>query len=85
MSTFRRYLRIQLAVFVCGIVGPLFLLFYFSFQPDPTVKWMYWIGLVVTAADVLIALAITNAGSRDEVPRNRDERRISRPAVRLPD
>jgi hypothetical protein len=46
-------------VFVCGIVGPIFLAVYFAAQPEPTVKWMYYTGLVITAVDVLIALAIT--------------------------
>lgn len=64
LSTFLRYLRVQAFVFVCGIVGPIFLAVYFVAQPDPTLKWMYWIGLFITAADVLIALALTNAANR---------------------
>lgn len=59
MSTFWIYVRVQLMVFVCGIVGPIFLAVYFAAQPEPTVKWMYYTGLVITAVDVLIALAIT--------------------------
>ena len=58
MSTFKRYVVIQLVTLVCGIVGPIFLFVYFAAQPDPTLKWMYWFGLFITAADVLIALAI---------------------------
>ena len=58
MSTFWRYLRIQLAVLVCGIVGPIFLITYFAIQPEPDTKWMYWWGLFITAIDVLIALAV---------------------------
>lgn len=65
MSTFRRYLRIQLMTLVFGIVGPIFLIIYFAAQPDPTLKWMYFAGLIVTAADVLIALLIT-ADSTEE-------------------
>ena len=60
METFWRYVRVQLFVFVCGIVGPIFLAVYFASQPEPTLKWMYWVGLVITTADVLIALAVTN-------------------------
>lgn len=60
METFWRYVRVQLFVFVCGIVGPIFLAVYFASQPEPTLKWMYWVGLVITTADVLIALAITS-------------------------
>ncbi|MBP2452222.1 hypothetical protein [Mycolicibacterium lutetiense] len=59
MSTFWRYLYIQAMVFVVGIVGPIFLAVYFASQPDPTLKWMYFAGLIVTAADVLIALELT--------------------------
>src|SRR3954452_21821938 len=61
MSTFKRYLVIQAMTFVIGIVGPIFLIGYFAFQPDPTLKWMYWWGLFITAADVLIALGLTNS------------------------
>ncbi|MFV8051802.1 hypothetical protein [Mycobacterium sp. 48b] len=59
MSTFWRYLRIQVMVFVVGIVGPIFLIVYFAAQPDPTLKWMYFAGLVITAVEVLIALELT--------------------------
>jgi hypothetical protein len=59
MSTFWRYLGIQAMVLVAGIVGPIFLVVYFAAQPDPTLKWMYFAGLIVTAADVLIALELT--------------------------
>ena len=58
-STLWLYVRVQLAVFVCGIVGPIFLSVYFAAQPDPTIKWMYYAGLIVTAADILIALGLT--------------------------
>jgi hypothetical protein len=61
MSTFWRYVRIQAMMFVFGIVGPIFLIMYFTSQPNPDVKWAYWAGLFITAADVLIALALTNA------------------------
>lgn len=59
MSTFWRYLRIQAMVFVVGIVGPIFLTVYFAAQPDPTLKWMYFAGLVITAVEILIALELT--------------------------
>ena len=63
MQTLRRYLVFQGMMFVFGIVGPIFLIVYFASQPDPTLKWMYWAGLFVTFADVLIALGLT--GSTD--------------------
>ena len=66
MATFWRYVRIQLAVFAFGIVGPILLVVYFAAQADPSVKPLYWIGLFITAADVMIALAVTNSVSRSE-------------------
>ena len=64
METFKRYLVFQGMMFVFGIVGPIFLIVYFAAQPDPTLKWMYWFGLFITAADVLIALALTSSGAK---------------------
>ncbi|WP_454790330.1 hypothetical protein [Mycolicibacterium lutetiense] len=61
MSTFWRYVRIQAMVFVFGIVGPIFLIIYFAAQPDPTLKWMYFAGLTITAVEVLIALEVTRS------------------------
>jgi hypothetical protein len=66
MSTFWRYVRIQLAVFVCGIVGPIFLITYFAIQPEPDTKWMYWWGLFITAFDVLLALVLTRGAGTAE-------------------
>lgn len=66
MSVFQRYLLIQGMTLVCGIVGPIFLIVYFAAQPDPTLKWMFWAGWVITTADVLIALAITEASTRKD-------------------
>lgn len=63
MSTFWRYVRIQAFVLLCGIVGPIFLAIYFFAGADPMIKWMFWTGLLITAADVLIALAITSFGA----------------------
>ncbi|BBY17561.1 SHOCT domain-containing protein [Mycolicibacterium litorale] len=63
MSTFWRYIRIQLFVLLCGIVGPIFLAIYFLAGPDPMMEWMFWTGLLITAADVLIALGITAFGA----------------------
>jgi len=68
MSTFRRYLIIQGMTLVFGIVGPVFLFVYFAAQPDPTLKWMYFAGLIITAVHVLIAFLVTDA-TRDKPPR----------------
>jgi hypothetical protein len=70
VATFWRYVRIQLMMFVFGIVGPIFLVLFFATQPDPSTKWAYWAGLFVTAADVLIALALTNASDPKKTPAN---------------
>jgi hypothetical protein len=63
VETFKRYLFFQGMMFVFGIVGPIFLIGYFASQPDPTLKWMYWWGLFITVADILIALSL--AGNSD--------------------
>src|SRR5690349_1851390 len=68
VATFWRYVKIQLGVFVCGIVGPNFLTIYFAMQPDPSMKWAYWAGLFITTADVLIALALTSASDPNKPP-----------------
>jgi branched-chain amino acid transport system permease protein len=41
------------------VVLAIFLFGYFAAQPDPTLRWMYWWGLFITAFDVLLALALT--------------------------
>jgi hypothetical protein len=75
LSTFWRYVRVQAFVFLCGIVGPIFLIVFFAAQPDPALKWMYWAGLFITAIDVLIALALTNgADPPDKAGRKSDSR-----------
>lgn len=61
MSTLRVYLKLQLMMFVFGIVGPIFLIGYFASQPDPELRWMYWWGLFITAGDILIALWLTDS------------------------
>ncbi|AKK27824.1 hypothetical protein [Mycobacterium sp. EPa45] len=74
METFLVYLKIQAMCFVFGIVGPIFLIVYFAVQPDPTVRWMYYWGLVITAIDILIALGVTDQTMRArQVPRKQEE------------
>ncbi|MBX7455069.1 hypothetical protein GR927_44405 [Mycolicibacterium sp. 3033] len=60
MASLWVYVRIQLMIFVFGIVGPIFLFGYFAAQPDQTIRWMYWWGLTITVADILVALAVTD-------------------------
>jgi hypothetical protein len=64
VAGFWRYVRIQLMIFVFGIVGPIFLVTYFAIQPEPDTRWMYWWGLFITAADILVALAIANGAGK---------------------
>ncbi|MDX1875688.1 SHOCT domain-containing protein [Mycolicibacterium sp. 120266] len=60
-----RYVKAQLMVLLCGgLVGPIFLAVYFATGESDLLKWMFWAGLLVTAADVLIALGLANFGAR---------------------
>ncbi|MHA7652687.1 hypothetical protein ACX9NE_24435 [Mycobacterium sp. ML4] len=72
MSTFKRYLIIQAMVFVCGIVGPIFLIIFFSAPMDPQMKWAFWAGLFITYIDIMIAIGITSSSvgenSKVQVP-----------------
>jgi len=64
VSTFWRYVKIQLFALLCGIVGPIFLVIYFATGADPMLQWMLWTGLLVTVLDIVIAVAITGFGAR---------------------
>ncbi|HZU48653.1 MAG TPA: SHOCT domain-containing protein [Mycobacterium sp.] len=60
-----RYVKCQLMVLLCGgLVGPIFLMTYFGLGQNSLMKWMFYAGLLITAADVLIALALTNYGAK---------------------
>jgi hypothetical protein len=60
-----RYIKAQLMVLLCGgLVGPIFLAVYFATGEDSILKWMFYVGLLITAADVLIALALANFGAK---------------------
>src|ERR1700754_750140 len=60
-----RYIKAQLMVLLCGgLVGPIFLAVYFATGQEPILKWMFYVGLLVTALDVLIALALANFGAK---------------------
>lgn len=62
----KRYLKAQLFVLLCGgVVGPIFLAVFFAVGPmtRPALNWMFWAGLIVTAVDVLAALALTVIGA----------------------
>jgi hypothetical protein len=69
MDNFKRYIKIQLQLFMYGgLVGPFFLVLYFAATPNRDLKWMYWWGLLITAADVLIALWITGRQAGSHTP-----------------
>lgn len=60
-----RYVKTQLFVLLCGgLVGPIFLAVYFALGQLSLLQWMFYVGLLITAADVLIALALTNYGAK---------------------
>lgn len=62
-----RYLKSQIMVLLCGgLVGPIFLVVYFALGQMSILKWMFWVGLLITAADVLIALALANYGAKSD-------------------
>jgi len=65
----KRYLKAQGAVLLFGgLVGPIFLIVYFALgqMARPYINWMFWVGLFISAADVLAALALANAGAKSE-------------------
>jgi hypothetical protein len=62
-----RYIKSQIWVLVCGgLVGPIFLVVYFALGQMSLMKWMFWVGLLITAADVLIALALANFSAKSD-------------------
>jgi Short C-terminal domain len=62
-----RYIKAQIMVLICGgLVGPIFLAVYFATGQTELFGWMLWVGLLITAADVLIALALANFGAKSD-------------------
>ena len=63
-----RYVKAQLMVLLCGgLVGPIFLGVYFTVGQGmfaDSMRWMFWTGLLITAVDVLVAIALANYGAR---------------------
>lgn len=63
-----RYVKAQLMVLLCGgIVGPIFLGVYFTVGRGmfaDSMRWMFWTGLLITAVDVLVAIALANYGAK---------------------
>jgi len=66
-----RYLKAQVMVLLCGgLVGPIFLAVYFYTGQSDLMKWMFWTGLLVTAIDVLVALALAGFGEMRSAERD---------------
>jgi pyruvate/2-oxoglutarate dehydrogenase complex dihydrolipoamide acyltransferase (E2) component len=60
-----RYLKAQLVVLLCGgLVGPIFLVVYFTLGYQDLLRWMLYVGLLITVADVVIALALATYGAK---------------------
>ena len=60
-----RYLKAQLVVLLCGgLVGPIFLIVYFTLGLDSLRQWMCYVGLLITVADVWGALALANVRAK---------------------
>jgi hypothetical protein len=60
-----RYLKAQLIVLLCGgLVGPIFLIVYYTLGMGYLMQWMLYVGLLITVADVLIALALAKYGAK---------------------
>jgi Short C-terminal domain len=73
-----RYIKAQIIVLVLGgVIGPIFLVTYLvlpnmlgSFGPDvgsmaqQATQWLLWLGLLITVADVLVAIWLANRGAQ---------------------
>ena len=60
-----RYLKAQLVVLLCGgLVGPIFLVVYFVLGLGSLLQWMLYVGLLITVADVVVAIALANYGAK---------------------
>ncbi|MEV6034598.1 hypothetical protein AB0L65_25815 [Nonomuraea sp. NPDC052116] len=64
---FGRYLRSQLVVLLCGgLVGPIFVIVYLALGPAERaeIQWMFYVGLVLTVSDVVVAVALARRGAK---------------------
>ncbi|OBI95936.1 hypothetical protein A5660_08490 [Mycobacterium alsense] len=70
-----RYLKAQLIVLLCGgLVGPIFLIVYFTLGFGDLLGWMLYVGLLITIVDVVVALALANYGARSSAKNTELER-----------
>jgi hypothetical protein len=60
-----RYLKTQLIVLVCGgLVGPIFLVIYYTSGFSDLLQWMLYVGLLITVADVVVAIGLAAYGAQ---------------------
>lgn len=60
-----RYVKAQVMILgFGGLVGPIFLGVYFATGQDPLMAWMFYTGLLITVAAVMVALAVTYYGAK---------------------
>ncbi|PZT92995.1 MAG: hypothetical protein DI630_27765 [Gordonia sp. (in: high G+C Gram-positive bacteria)] len=59
-SFLRTFVPILLFTLLCGIVGPIFLVAYFLID-DPLTGWMFYAGLGITVADVVIGYFVAQS------------------------
>ena len=60
-----RYLKAQLLVLLCGgLVGPIFLVVYFTLGLGSLLQWMLYVGLLITVADVVVAIGLAAYGAQ---------------------
>ncbi len=72
MSTFLRYLKLQLQSLMCLGFGPLFLVVYLAGEPQQP-SWMLWSGLGITIFSVFIALIATKIGANTMFSRRTED------------
>jgi hypothetical protein len=60
-----RYLKAQLIVLLCGgLVGPIFLVVYYTSGFSDLLQWMLYVGALITVADVVIAIALAGYNAK---------------------
>jgi hypothetical protein len=60
-----RYIKSQFMVLLFGgVVGPIFIAAYFALGQPGAISMLYYLGIVITVADVLIALWLTSFGAK---------------------
>jgi hypothetical protein len=64
-----RYVKAQLLVLLCGgLVGPIFVIVYYAMGDfGDAIKWMLYVGVLITVLDVVIAIALANFGKNASV------------------